>query len=150
MCLYLEYMRIFFHDITPLESNTRLPIKSQTKANRFFTLIHSPGECFDRLVWGWAFIRCLNLVSLQLCMKGCWWHWGSAERNDLVKLRSIGRRDEWVTNKRREMGNRAILSSSLPQFHNGKMVTLEWACFATKDLPRLACKMIFFWDSSRG
>lgn len=47
------------------------------------------------------------------------------------------------------MGNRAIFSPSLPQFHNGKTVTLEWACFATEDLPPLECKIIFFWDSSR-
>ena len=86
----------------------------------------------------------IHLRDLQLCMKGCRWHRGSAERNGLVKLRSIGRRDEWVTNKRREIGNRAILSSSLPQFHNGKIVTLEWACFATEDLLRLNGKWYSF------
>lgn len=47
------------------------------------------------------------------------------------------------------MGNRAILSSSLLPFHNGKIVTLECACFATEDLPSLESKMIFFWDSTR-
>lgn len=54
-----------------------------------------------------------------------------------------------MTNKRREMGNRAILSSSLLPFHNGKIVTLECACCATEDLPSLESEMIFFWDSTR-
>lgn len=54
-----------------------------------------------------------------------------------------------MTNKRREMGNRAILSSSLLPFHNGKIVTLQCACFATEDLPPLESKTIFFWDSAR-
>lgn len=124
---------------------------SLSKVNRFFTMMHSPGEHLFQLSClgpGFYWLSNIHLAGLQLCMKG-WWHWGSAERNDLVKLRSIGRRDEWVTNKRREMGNRAILSSSLLPFHNGKIVTLECACFATEDLPSLESKIIFFWDSTR-
>lgn len=121
---------------------------SLSKVNRFFTMMHSPGEHLFQLSClgpGFYWLSNIHLAGLQLCMKG-WWHWGSAERNDLVKLRSIGRRDEWVTNKRREM---AILSSSLLPFHNGKIVTLECACFATEDLPSLESKIIFFWDSTR-
>lgn len=124
---------------------------SLSKVNRFFTMMHSPGEHLFQLSClgpGFYWLSNIHLAGLQLCMKG-WWHWGSAERNDLVKLRSIGRRDEWVTNKRREMGNRAILSSSLLPFHNGKIVTLECTCFATEDLPSLESKIIFFWDSTR-
>lgn len=124
---------------------------SLSKVNRFFTMMHSPGEHLFQLSCsgpGFYWLSNIHLAGLQLCMKG-WWHWGSAERNDLVKLRSIGQRDEWVTNERREMENRAILSSSLLPFHNGKIVTLECACFATEDLPSLESKMIFFWDSTR-
>lgn len=44
------------------------------------------------------------------------------------------------------MGNRAILSSSLLPFRNGKIVTLERTCFATEDLLLLGSKLIFFWD----
>lgn len=123
---------------------------SPSKAKRFISLIHAAGEhLFELSCLGLGFYRLSNihLAGLQLCMKG-WWRWGSAERNDLVKLRSIGRRDEWVTNKRTEMGNRAILSSSLLPFHNGKIVTLECTCFATEDLLLLGSKMIFFWDST--
>lgn len=63
----------------------------------------------------------------------------------------INRPVRWmrVTNKRREMGNRAIPCSSLPLLYNGKIVTLEWACFATEYLPPFEREMIFFWDSSR-
>lgn len=122
---------------------------SPTETKRFITLIHAPGEHpleLSCLGHGFYQLSNIHLAGSQLCMKG-WWRWGSAGRNDLVKLRSIGRRDEWVTNKRTEMGNRAILSSSLLPFRNGKIVTLECTCFATEDLLLLGSKLIFFWDS---
>lgn len=122
---------------------------SPTETKRFITLIHAPGgHPLELSCLGHGFYQLSNihLAGSQLCMKG-WWRWGSAGRNDLVKLRSIGRRDEWVTNKRTEMGNRAILSSSLLPFRNGKIVTLECTCFATEDLLLLGSKLIFFWDS---
>lgn len=136
--------------ISHCQSNSPLLPKASPsgREKRFITLIHAPGEhlfelsCLER---GFYQLSNIHLAGPQLCMKG-WWRWGSAGRNDLVKLRSIGRRDEWVTNKRTEMGNRAILSSSLLPFRNGKIVTLQCTCFATKDLLLLGSKLIFFWD----
>lgn len=87
----INFARFFAADpriSTPLCQSRLLPL---SRVNTFLTA--TPGEHSSQLSClgsGFYWLSNIHLAGPQLCMKDRWRR-GSAERNDLAKLRSIGR-----------------------------------------------------------